>query len=105
MKAKTLLVAGSTTALLLCQLGSVTNAESTYSAVDPMAAYIYDIPANSWYAAKIKPKMKARPETNSGQVYIPPANTSGGYADNNPAAYKPEPMQALPFWNDIPVTQ
>lgn len=99
MKAKTLLNTGATI-LLLSGVGNIANAENTYNPADPMAEYIYDIPANSWYAAKVKPKMKMRAEARSGQTYTPPPSPAA--YDNSPVAHQPEPMQALPFWADIP---
>lgn len=110
MQVKTVLT-GKLAILLLCGVGStLAHAENTTPAVDPMAAYIYEIPANSWYSAKIKPKMKLQAEARSGQAYTPPpattppppATTDNDIA-NSPIAHKPEPMRALPFWEDTPV--
>lgn len=98
MKAKALLIMGGAI-LLLSGLGNTAYAENTDNSSDLMADYLYDIPANSWYAAKVKPKMKAK--IHSEWAYTPPPSTYG-YTDNSPVAHKPEPIQALPFWNDLP---
>ncbi len=102
MQVKTLLMAEIAVLLLCGTVSTVANAENTPPAVDPMAAYIYDIPANSWYAAKIKPKMKAQAEARSGQAYTPPPPAPDADIANSPIARKPEPMRALPFWEDMP---
>ncbi|QTR51127.1 hypothetical protein [Candidatus Thiothrix anitrata] len=89
--------------LLVAGLGAVTNVLAQETAVDPMAAYRYQAPANSWYAAKIKPKFavraKAREEQPAAAV-TPPADPM-----NTPAARNIDPPRALPFWREIPAAQ
>lgn len=78
---------------------SIALAEGT--AVDPMAAYSYQAPANSWYAAKIKPKFairaKVREEQPAAVVVTPPVDPM-----NTPVARNIDPPRALPFWHEIP---
>ncbi|MDD5391386.1 MAG: hypothetical protein PHE17_00070 [Thiothrix sp.] len=79
------------------------SAEDAAQPADPMAAYYYNAPANSWYAAKIKPKLKA--QMRAKVPAAPPAEVAApSYTmpTNTPVARSVEPMQALPFWADVP---
>lgn len=123
---KKILTAGSVAAVcLFVAVGSVVAEEYTTTTYDPVLdAYRYTAPPNSWYAAKVKPKLKtqtaakipveAKTLVNAESVSIPepeaePATKAETPASpvldeaiaNSPVAKSPEPTRALPFWQDI----
>lgn len=90
--------------------------EYTYTTTtfDPvLEAYRYTVPANSWYSAKVKPKLNMQVEAKAPVVAQPPVSqptaTAAPFLDENIAnsaiAKSPESVRALPFWQDIPVSQ
>ena len=119
---KKLMAANIAVTCLFVATGSVMAEEYTTTTYDPvLEAYRYTAPANSWYAAKVKPKLKMQsaakvpatvepvsipdvvsdpaPVANSGAATSPPV--LDGSIANSPVAKSPEPTRALPFWQDI----
>lgn len=87
--------------------------EYTTTTSDPVLdAYRYTAPANSWYAAKIKPKLKAQMKAKAPPITweVGQPSVSASQPDpfldekiaNSPVAKSPESTGALPFWQDIP---
>ena len=76
-------------------------AEDSTTAADPMASYYYRVPANTWYAAKVKPKfdMRAKARLKPDQPVAPVAAPD---PVNTPVARPIEPPRALPFWHELP---
>ena len=88
--------------LSLVSFSATSMALAEGAAVDPMAAYSYQAPANSWYAAKIKPKFAMRAKVREAQ---PAAVTPPVDPMNTPVARNIDPPRALPFWSEIPVAK
>jgi hypothetical protein len=98
MKKETVLTLLSGVSLMFVALAA--NAQDPNQPADPMSAYYYNAPANSWYAAKIKPKLKMQMQAKTPAVATVPAAT--GAPENTPVARSVDPPKALPFWVDIP---
>ncbi len=119
---KALIVRTVTAIFLVVATGQVVAEEYTTTSYDPVLdAYRYNAPTNSWYAAKVKPKLKmqmnAKTPVSAEPVLVPDietvpatkvdASVSGTPAvldeaiANSPVAKSPESTRALPFWQDI----
>lgn len=115
---KKAIMSGSLLAVWLVVLtGPAVAEEYTTTTSDPVLdAYRYAAPANSWYAAKVKPRLKAQIEAKTPPITWDvsqppvsanqPATAPDPFLDkniaNSPVAKSPESTRALPFWQDIP---
>lgn len=89
--------------VLLASLLMVAATLATAENTDPlMEAYRYTAPANSWYAAKIKPKMAMRAKV---RAETPPPVPVDESMTRSPVAKSPVPPRALPFWKDLPASK
>lgn len=72
-------------------------ADMTNSDKQLLEAYRYQVPANSWFKAKMKPKFQVQYQAKQPAVPVVPKAKS-----NTSVAKSLEPAPALPFWQDIP---
>lgn len=89
-------------AVTLVMAGMVWVSSALAEGNDPLAAYVYNAPPNSWYAAKVKPKVDMQAKLRIAPSPPPAVKPPVVEKRDTPVAKRLDPPRALPFWGEVP---